>query len=35
MPTSASDCEKIHVVADVAEDLDRCVVLEQEVHFDA
>lgn len=34
VPPSASDCEKIHVVADIAEDLESGVVLEEQVHLD-
>jgi hypothetical protein len=33
VPTSSSNCEKIHVIVDVAQYVDGGVVLEKEVHF--
>ena len=35
MPAGPRDSEKIHVIIDVAENVECCVVLKKEVHFDA
>jgi hypothetical protein len=35
VPACAGDCEEIVVCADVAKDVESCVVLEEQVHFDA
>jgi hypothetical protein len=35
VPTCAGDSEEVVVCADVAEDVEGCVVLEEEIHFDA
>jgi hypothetical protein len=35
VPACASDCEQVHVIADVAQNLKRCVVLEEQVHLNA
>lgn len=34
VPSGPSDCEEVHVVADIAEDLERCVMLEEKIHLD-
>jgi hypothetical protein len=34
VPASASNSEKIHVIADIAEDIESCMVLEEKIHLD-
>lgn len=35
MPAGSGNCEEVHVIADIAQDLKRCVVLEEQIHLDA
>ena len=34
VPSGSSDCEQIHIVADIAENLKGSVMLEEQVHLD-
>jgi hypothetical protein len=34
VPACASDGEKVHVVVDIAEDIESCMVLEEKIHLD-